>query len=279
MDRACASKDGKHLYAKIMYDENYYAPTYVLNIDTSENTVRQQFFVNHSSIETIKASDSGDYIAIQTSKQFLLYQLSSKKKLFQEDVKYSTFQFKGNSLVFQKCEASLYKYDLLTQTTSTLLGKNRCITCIRSLCLASDDQTCFFISNVKRSSRTFIVKYNYQTKKYENIHHSKHGIISIAYIEREKLLLTAKTSDTVSLYSTQPTCKNLHNFRSSGTLKSVYISPNGDYFVAFYERGSQARLSSWNIETKERQAQYTVSLPESQFVLDILSVRQDQIVV
>ena len=224
LDHAASSPDGRHVFAKFMYDKRHYSPSYILKIEAATNRIVDKVFVSDFLIEKMQVSPDSNFIAYQSHSRFILLDLRSSEILLRVEIEDSSFGFIRKSLFFQKSPNSFSQFNLETKEVIDFFSQQNKISCIKHLCISEDGSLAFFVVLHENTNEHFIAKFSCPAKKIVYLHKSSSRVRSLCFSDTLGVLLAAKVSGSATIYSVSGSAiKNLKNMKINKKIKNMKI--------------------------------------------------------
>jgi hypothetical protein len=259
LDHATTSEDGRHVYAKFMYDRKHYSPSYILKIEAATNRIVGKVFVSDFLIENMRVSPDGHFLAYQSHSRFVLLDLRTSEVLLRVESQDSSFGFVRKSLFFQKSANTFSQFNLETKEVTDFFSQQNKISRIKHLCFSEDVRIAFFVVLHENTNEHFIAKFDCQAKKIVYLHKSSSRVRALCFSDALGVLLAAKMSGAATIYSVSgSSIKNLKNMKMDESLSSAILSPCGKLLLCSAESDLSMVLYVWNLVERRLVKSYRI---------------------
>ena len=211
IDKSITTKDQSHIICKVMYDKDHFSPSYIIKINLHTNKIEDKFFFAESIVEKMKISEDSIFLAIQSKKNFYVFNLQTKEAVISVQLSSSWFLFKGNMLFFRSTKNTFTRYDLTTSQCQTFLQFESETDAITRICVSENMRFCFYIASLKDKANHRIVKFDLNLDKELMTYKSSKDIKKMLYIDHLRYIVVGKYSDEVTIYTCETEIKNIKN--------------------------------------------------------------------
>lgn len=279
IEKAAISPDGRFIFCKVMYDQDHFSPSYILKIDAASSLIVDKMFLNEALIQRMFVSRDSAHIALQTKHNFYVYDWQSKQPIVQLNLRSSWFVFQGDSLYFRTTRGSFSEINFKDTTVRSFLQFDNRVEKISHINVSVDKKWAVFLATFKKKSSNRIIKFDLQQNHISAVYKSSRDIKLLLWIEKLKLIVAGKYSDSLSVYSCESEIVNIKNLSFDGTLISAVSFADSVKIVAFYQCEMSDYFCIWNLETMKLECKISTNLERSSSYFEILSMDTEGILI
>lgn len=277
IDKSAMTKDGTHIYCKVMYDQENFSPSYIVKIETSTSLLLDRFFLNENFVDKMIVSDDDSYLAIQARKNFYVFDLQTKIPVVVLEIASFWFFFKEDLIFFRQAKNSFACCALKTFECQSFLQFDSKTEKISFLCATENLKYCFYLAILKEKSSNRIVKYDLEKSQVVHCYKSARDIKFMFWVECSKVLVTGKYCDSLSIYTTENEVKNIKNLKSYGLLRAAKQIESSNKICAFYECDLHSNICIWNLESLTLERKIEVKIEKCCTYFEILHVNSSSV--
>ena len=270
LERAGVTSTGTHVFAKFLEENSNGEAQSLVKIEANSNQIIGRVSLADSVIQEIRVSPNEQLVAYRTKSEIVLLEAENGAELLRVAIDGCFFGFSNQHLFFQKSPNTFNCLDLKSRQLTDYFKSTNHIQAIYHLSVDSAARFAFFVVQHHLTPDHFIAKFNLVEGKFSHVYRSSCKVRRLVYSESRELLLAAKDSGTVTVYSVRGRIiSNLKNFKVGENVQHIKISVCGKFLLGCVLTFGSLKFYIWNLDQLVLVATYTTRKDSGLFASDL----------